>query len=543
MAGINFSGIASGLDTELIIQSLLVRQQSRIDSINDRVDTEESRKRAFNDVKGALERFEGIIGSLVEDGFQNRQATTGDEDVVTATADGTSSLGEQEIQVSALARKSVALIGQAQSSATDQIGAGSLTVNLEDGSAYTFTLSDAGSTLTDLAQLINDQESETFQADVIEVQSGSFQLVLSTKDTGAAADIKDDAAGAGSSALSGFDGTFLDAGQANSNGVTTQQTGQDASFTINGVQISRATNEIDDVLQGVTLNITGESSGGPTTLKVDSNIDEITEKLNEFVNGYNDVLSQIERVTDRSTGVLSGDTDLLGLKNDLRSFITRFVPNIDEINLRDDGSVGLTSLSQVGFETNEKTGRLSIDTEDLKEALEDNFNEVESLFLGGSTSSNPNISLGSNVGLAFSGQISLDTANDTALIDGQTINLDRNGDILTAPSGSSFSGLSFLTGGVSASGVTLEVSAGLASILEKQLDRFTDFSGVINDRTRGIDSRTRDLDKRLERAGERLESERTRLTRVFAQAEQAISALQGLQASLGAQTTGGFPLG
>ena len=543
MAGISFSGIASGLDTELIIESLLVRQQSRINSISSRVDDENAKKRALNDVKGALERFEGTISGLVEDGFQNRQVESGDEDVVTAEAGETASLGEQEIEVSTLARRSVALIGKAQSSATAQIGAGTLAVNLQGGDSFNFTLTDATATLTDLAQEINDQAGDTFQTDVIEVDPGSFQLVLSTKDTGASVNIQDDTNGGGSSTLSGFDATFLDAAQTNSNGITTEQTGQNASFTVNGVSISRASNEIDDVLQGVTLTLRGVSSGGSTTLKIDSNEDEIIAKLDEFVNGYNDVLSQIDRVTERETGVLRGDPDLQGLKSNLRSLITRFVPNIDQINLRDDGSVGLTSLSQIGFETDEKTGRLNIDKDELKEALEDNFQEVQNLFLGGSTSSNPNVSLSANVGQAFSGQIALDTINDTATIDGQSFALNRVGETLSFGQDTPYAGIILIAGGVSSSNVTLEISAGLASVVEDQVGRFTDFSGIINDRTRGIDSKTRGLDKQLEQAEDRLESERARLTRVFSQAEQAISALQGLQASLGAQTTAGFGLG
>jgi flagellar hook-associated protein 2 len=523
MGGVNFSGIASGLDTDLIIQSLLVNQQLRVDAINTRIEDDATRRRAFTDVKTSLDTFQDLVNDFSDEVFENRTIESTDESVLTATADGDSTLAQYDIVVNQLATRSVATFGAAQGSANAVIGAGSLNINLQGGESFNVTLTDSGSTLTDLRTAINDQYGSDLQASIIEVNPGSFELVVSTLNTGADFEILDDG-DAGQSNIVGF---------SNAGPITTEQSAQNASFTLDGINITRAGNEITDVLEGVEFTLRGT---GSTNLGIETDLDRIVSDFQEFANGYNDVLSQIDRVTNRETGVLAGDNDLNGLRTSLQGFITRFVPNIDQINIRSGGEVGITSLSQIGFETNSRTGAISVDAEDLRTALEDNFTEVQNLVLGNSTSSNPNVALSSNTGNAFSGTITLDTIADTASFDGSTPEaLIRNGNILSTQSDSSFSGFIFSAGAASSS-VTLQVSAGLANILDQQLETFTSFSGVINDRTSTIDSRTRSLERDLGRAEDRLENERQRLTIVFSRAEQAISALQGLQASLGAQT-------
>ena len=536
MAGVGFSGLATGLDTSLIIESLLARKQGRIDTISGRISDEEAKKRALNDVKSKLDIFDGILEGLSENVLQKRLVESGDESIISASAEGDSSPGEHEITINNLAKRSVVTVGQAQSSATEIIGAGDLNLELDDGSSLAVSLTDPNSTLTDFKSAINDQHGDQVQASIVEVSSGSFQLIISAKDTGASLNIKDDTDGASSSTLANFNGSFLDVSQTNSNGITRTQDGEDSEIVLDGITISRSSNEITDVLEGVTLNLQKEDPAASTILKIDADYEELINGFEEFANAYNDVIGDIERVTHPETGVLTGDTDLRSLKFEFQSKITRFVTNIDKINVRSDGSAGFTSLAQIGFKSDKTTGDLSIDKDTLQEALEDHFSEVQNLFMGNSTSSNPNVTVGANLGSPFSGTITLDTVAGTATIDGQSHTLNNQSGTLSFASGSPYEGLIFFTGGASDTNVVLELSAGIADTLEEHTDRFTKFSGVINDRTSGIDTRVRSMEKQLEQSQDRLESERTRLTAIFAKAEQAVSTLQGLQASLGAQS-------
>jgi len=537
MAGINFGGLASGLDTNLIIESLLVNSQRRADAISDSIAEGESKKRALNSVKSALSSFDDILGGLDEDVFGNRDVTSADESIITATAGADSALGEHEIKVNNLAQRSVVTVGLAQSSATDVIGAGTLNLEFEDSANdLSVTLSDSGSTLTDLKTAINDQHGDTVQASIIEVSAGSFQLVLSAKDTGLDLNIKDEGDGATSSTVAGFDTTFRDVTQTNSGGVARTQDGLNSSITLDGIDISRSSNEIDDVLDGVTLTLNKKSTES-VNLKIESNFDDLTEGLQGFVDGYNKVLTEVASATNPETGILKSDSDLNGLVREFKSKITRFVGNIDKLNpTRANGDDSFTSLAQIGFETDRKSGELSFDKTELEEALETSFTEVKNLFLGGYSSDNANIT-SSNRLAGFSETVSLDIDNLEATIDGTTYSLTNDSGTLSFAENSGFESLFFYTGGATGT-ATIDFASGLSGTLEAETERFSSFSGIIADRTTRIDESSRRLDKDLVRAQDRIESERTRLTATFARAEQAINSLQALSASLGAQSQG-----
>lgn len=537
MAGINFGGLSSGLDTTLIIDSLLANQQRRVDKVTQLIEGGDSRKRALEDVKGAISRFEGQVSKLGEDAFGNRKVTSGDDSAFTAKADETSSLGDHELLVNNLASRSVVTVGKTQASASAVVGAGTLNLEFAANPSLSVTLSDSGSTLSDLANEINDQHGDTVQASIVEVSTGSFQLVLSAKETGADLNIKGEVDGVASSTLTGFDGTFLDAAAVNSGGISRTQDGEDAEVVLDGITITRSTNEIDDILTGVTLDLKGESTGSASSLKIATDFEEVTGSIDEFVKGYNDVLAQIDRVSNPESGILKGDTDLRGLRNRLQAQITRYVPNIATFNVRDGGESGFSALSQLGFSSDQQTGSIEFDKAEFKEALEEHFSEISNIFLGKSQTTNSDITIAANRGSPFSGQILLDATNDTATIDGDVYNLDRKNNSLTFAEGTAFSGITIFDGSNGTASATIDVASGLSAILAKEADTFSSFSGVIDDRVTSIVDRERSLGDQLIRASDRLDNERTRLTGIFAKAEQAISTLQGLQASLGAQST------
>ncbi len=533
MAGIQFNGLATGLDYEALKEALLARYQRRADSINTNIAKQDTTKAALSDLKRVLGTFGEIAEKLDADVFEKREVESSDEDIFTANAiNSDAANGEYEIFVNQLASNSVATIGSAQTSANDIIGAGTFNIETANGTAYSVNLTDANSTLADLRQAINDQHGENLNANIIEVQSGSFQLVVSTAASGADNNI---IVGAGQSEITGFDAGFL------GGGVVNERVGLNAIFEVDGIQIQRSSNEVTDVIEGITLNFKNESTvGTKQSLRVANDFDGMVDGVKEFIAGYNDVLTQIGALTDAERGgPLVGDSSVLDLARQVRSMITRALPNASALNLRDDGTVGFTALSQIGFESDSQTGELSLDETEFKEALTDNFSEIKNLFLGKSSSSNANVSLVSDFGeTPFSGSINLDTINDTATIDGQTYNLDRTGSALSFQSGSAYEGLSFFSA-ASVGSVDIEVSAGLGKLIENLSDTYAGFAGIFDDRTDSIDNRTRQLERDLVRANTRIDDERARLDRIFAQAETAVSQLQGLQSSLGAQT-GGF---
>lgn len=459
----------------------------------------------------------------------SRSAAFQFQTIVFFSAEATSSeaaLGDYEITVQNLAQRSVATIGGKLGSATEAIGAGSFT--LQSGSTnYSVTLTDGASTLTDLREAINDQYGEDLQANILEVDPGQFQLVVSTKQAGQSVDIVE---GVGNSELTGFsNATFT------TPGVVKTQFGENAEFTVDGVAISRESNTISDVIDGVKLELSGESQVGQiSSLKITADTEGMINGLKEFQKGYNDVLDQINRLTGED-GALENDSTVRSLITDFRALASRSITGVSALNQRDDGSTGFTLLSQLGFSTNTDTGKLDLDEEELEEVLNDNFDEVKNIFLGGSQSSNANASIVSNLP-NFSGSFTFDASTGIATIDGQNVTMNQNGNIFTFDQDSEYFGL-IIEANTSATNIQFDVSAGVGKSFEDLSERYTSTNGFISSRTDSANSRKRSLETDLDRAEQLVEQERQRLTRVFAEAEQAISSLQGLQASLGSQTS------
>jgi flagellar hook-associated protein 2 len=102
------------------------------------------------------------------------------------------------------------------------------------------------------------------------------------------------------------------------------QAAQDASFTLDGINITKSSNTISDVISGATLTLTSAGSG---TIKISTDIEEIKAKITSFVSGYNDLLEYIQGLLkfDQNTlesGNLFGNIAVQGLQNTLRRIAT-----------------------------------------------------------------------------------------------------------------------------------------------------------------------------------------------------------------------------
>ncbi len=172
--------------------------------------------------------------------------------------------------------------------------------------------------------------------------------------------------------------------------------GQDAEITVDGVAFTRSTNQISDIITGVTLNLVGEDPEATVTLNVDRDQGAIKEKIQDFVDSYNEVMSYIATQNTvpgegEDAKPLFADTSLQTIKSSVRSVILSEVSGLDST---------LDHLSLVGINI-DKTGRLSIDDETLDGYLETNFEDVVNLFAAQGTSSSSNLTyIASDLGMA-----------------------------------------------------------------------------------------------------------------------------------------------
>jgi flagellar hook-associated protein 2 len=155
------------------------------------------------------------------------------------------------------------------------------------------------------------------------------------------------------------------------------QAGEDAELEVDGVTVTRSSNTIDDVIAGVTLNVEGEDQDTTLDLDVERDVDAIEEKIQGFVDAYNDVKDWISQQftydieAQEAGGVLFGDSTLRSIRSTIQSQLINPVWGMSD---------GFESLALIGIRLNSEN-RLTIDSATLSGYLQSNFHDVEALFV------------------------------------------------------------------------------------------------------------------------------------------------------------------
>ena len=178
--------------------------------------------------------------------------------------------------------------GDVYDDSTTELGL-SGTVSLVAGDDYTAVDVDITTdmSLDDIADAINDQsETSGVKTSVLQISDDEYMLVLSAVDTGQEITFDTDGAETTLSQSLGF----VDAtGAYNNELVTADQ----AIFSIDGVEVTRSSNTVDDVIDGVTLYLYAEEAGTEITLEVEEDASTAYSAIEAFVDAYNELRSFI----------------------------------------------------------------------------------------------------------------------------------------------------------------------------------------------------------------------------------------------------------
>ncbi|MBN2444049.1 MAG: flagellar filament capping protein FliD [Spirochaetales bacterium] len=179
----------------------------------------------------------------------------------------------------------------------------------------------------------------------------------------------------------------------------------DSIIIMDGITIIRDTNEIDDVIPGVTLSLQSEDTH-KVDLKVKRDIDTIAESLVTFVGNYNqvitnidilsrnneDVIESISYFTDEERekakeqlGMLQGDIMLMQLRRSLQTIMMNPYKTHGDSNLRLLAQIGISSNAgqpgtSGGIDKTRLRGYLQIDEKKLEESLIKHADWVKDLF-------------------------------------------------------------------------------------------------------------------------------------------------------------------
>lgn len=371
MASIGIDGLVSGQDTTALITQLMELERKPLDLLNTKkedLQTEADAWRELNTRVYALQEAAYKLQSV--DMFKVRTANVADSSVLSVTAANGAQVAAYNVEVKQLA-KAHAVTSDAVSAADEAlapglVGEASFSIN---GKEVKVTADD---TLETLAGKINSANAGV-GASVVKVGEDQYKLVLTSKESGTAnaMTFEDD------------DNILEGLGVLNSDGTVKNepQAAKDAIVVINGLEVTRSSNVIEDAVNGVTFTLKKAGDDVSTDVTVEMDNEKIVEAAKDFVEKYNAVMEYIgenssftynSSTKTGTSGVLFGDSTLSSVDGMMRSFLSSSVEGVDSsVNLL--SLIGIKSISGV---EGAKSGKLEFDEETFRSKLESDTDDV-----------------------------------------------------------------------------------------------------------------------------------------------------------------------
>src|SRR5882672_4391782 len=488
-ASVTTSGTSTstGIDWNLLIQAAVNAKLAKATAVSTKITANQAKITAYQKLQTDLSKLSSDLASLsssvinpfATNAFAGRKATigaTGDVNpaVLSMSIENGAATGDHTLQITQIATAQK-VAGATQSSQTSALGlSGTFSLGLAGGSTASITVT-SGMSLQDVADAINAQSSTSnVGASIVQVSSGSFELVL----TGT-----QDAANISYSSTSGDD-ILNKLGVTDSTGTFSNvlQTAQSAKFTLDRIELTRNTNDISDVLSGVTFDLLQPTpSGTSLNISIGPDTSQISSALQTFVTDYDafrdDVIAQQATNSDgtaSSSAVLFGD----GAMRDVMTQIEQVLGT----------SVNGLTMADLGLTFNQQN-ELQLDTGTLSSVLSTNLSGVTALLSAQTTTSSNQLGV-VNTGTSpesFTLDVAVDSSGNLtgASVGGDNSLFTINGNNITGNSGTIYAGMAFTYTGSTSQSITVTSTSGLATQIAQIANNASGTSGsmqtLIND--------------------------------------------------------------
>lgn len=434
-----------------------------------------------------------IVNSLATNVFATRAATlssTGDVSASSALSMSVSNgaaTGDHTLTISQIATAHK-VVGTSQSSQTDELGySGTFSIGLDGGTTSDITI-DSTMSLQDIVDSINAQTSTTnVQASIVQVSSGSYEMVL----TGT-----EDAADITYSSTSGDD-ILNELGVTDSTGAFADvlQTSQAAIFSLDGISMTRDTNDITDVLTGVTFNLLQATPDGATVnISIEPDTSQIESAVETFVTNYNTfrdaVIAQQATGSDGtadSSAVLFGDGTMRDIMDALQNAL--------------NSTVGGLTMADLGLSFNEKN-ELELDTSTLSEILSTNLSGVTTLLSAQTKTSSSQLTV-VNTGTSpqsFTLDVKVDSGGNlsSASVGGDSSLFTVSGTTIIGVAGTAYAGMAFTYSGSTSQSITVTSTSGIATQLYQIAKNYSSSSGALQTLITNLTDRDDELQQKVD---------------------------------------------
>ena len=474
----------SGIDLKSLVTGLVNAETSVAQSqITKKVENTNLSISSFGNLSSRMNTLNTELTNLEQ---TNARATTSSNSgvVLTVTDEANAVDVNSSIVVSTLARGqavsfdltnngfSNAFSNSSSRTASSSIDQGTMVFTL-GSTATTITINSANNTLQGLVDEVN--KITGVQATLIDTDgSGSLSLSIRS-DTGANNSFS---ISSGSGDLSAFNtGDYSDAW------ITRQTTAADASFTVDGVTVTRSSNTITDLFAGHTINLTAADSS--TAIEVTSSLatTDARARMQSFIDSINTVKKFLKTETQRGLngaepGSLAGDVTAAAILRELSGLTTTPITGYGSTDYY---------LANLGVRT-ERDGTLSLDTSAFDKAVLADPTVADIVFSSKYSATDANLSVSGLTNYPpepGSYSFSYTSGESTGTLDSNSITPLTNGDsqkVFTGTSGNSKNLSVTLLSDTNTSG-TVRFGRSLIDTLQAYIETLTSASGTIKTRT------------------------------------------------------------
>ncbi|SDG16946.1 flagellar filament capping protein FliD [Desulfosporosinus hippei] len=425
----------SGMDIDSMVKSLMSGQQAKEDALIQKKTIAEWQKSTYNSVYDDISKFrDSVFNYKLQGTLSPNKVTSSNTSVATVTAIADAADVTHSLVVAQLA-SGVNLTSS--SSITTGASKDTITSQFYGGTAptgtYKFKITNGDTSAEiaiDPAGSINDLVSQINKAGInvkASYDSTLDRFFMSTTSTGSTAGITitPDDENDGSWGADFFVDKLKLPSEVSSSGVK----GQDAEFMLDGIHLTQAKNTFS--ISGVTYNLTGLSSdlsgadieaklasGTAISVSVSNDTDTAVTNIQNLVDSYNKILDELNGLIEETrysdylpltdaqkadmkdseitsweakakSGMLHNDSTLTSLVNTMRNSFSGFVSGITSTYDPETGKkTTYNSGASIGITTGKdytEGGKLYLDTDDLKKALNANPNVLYELFAASGT--------------------------------------------------------------------------------------------------------------------------------------------------------------
>lgn len=517
---------STSIDWDALITSAVNAKLTQATTISTTITNNEAKVSAYQTLQTDLSTLSSglsslatsVINSLATNAFATRAATlssTGDVSASSALSMSVSNgaaTGDHTLTISQVATAQK-VVGTAQSSQTDELGySGTFSIGLAGGTTADISITSAMS-LQDVVDSINAQTATTnVQASIVQVSSGSYEMVL----TGT-----EDAADINYSSTSGDD-ILNELGVTDSTGAFADvlQTSQAAIFALDGISMTRDTNDITDVLTGVTFNLLQATPSGSTlNISIEADTSQIETAVENLVTNYNTyrdaVIAQQATGSDGtadSSAVLFGDGTMRDIMDALQNAL--------------NSTVGGLTMADLGLSFNEKN-ELELDTSTLSEILSTNLSGVTTLLSAQTKTSSSQLSV-VNTGTSpqsFTLDLTVDSDGNlsSASVGGDSALFTVSGTTILGANGTAYAGMAFTYSGSTSQSITVTSTQGIATQLYQIAKTYSSNSGALQTLITNLTDRDNVLQQKVDDIDSAASAYKAQLQTQYAKYQSAIS--------------------